>query len=39
VLHGMAMGHRMSGGIRKLVLHTLCPAYGGRGLGQEQHEQ
>jgi hypothetical protein len=38
-LHGMAMGHRVRGVIGKLVLHTLRPAYGGRGLGQEQHEQ
>jgi hypothetical protein len=37
--HGMAMCHHVSGGIRELVLHTLRPAYGGRSLGHEQHEQ
>jgi hypothetical protein len=39
LLHGMAMCHHMSGGIRELVLHALRPAYGGRSLGHEQHEQ
>jgi hypothetical protein len=37
--HRMAMGHRVVGGIGKLVLHTLCPAYCGCGLRQEQQEQ
>jgi hypothetical protein len=37
--HGMAMGHCVCGGIGKLVLHTLRPAYGGGALGQEQQEQ
>ncbi len=39
LLHEMAMSHRVGGGIRELVLHTLCPTYGRRGLCQEQHEQ
>ena len=33
------MGHRVGRGIRNLMLHTLRPAYGGRGLGHEEHEQ
>jgi hypothetical protein len=37
LLHGMAMRHHMSRGIRELVLHTLRPAYGGGSLRHEQH--
>jgi hypothetical protein len=37
VLHRAAMCHGVSRRIRKLVLHTLRPAYGGRSLGHEQH--
>jgi hypothetical protein len=36
LLHGMAMCHYVSRGIRDLVLHTLRPAYGRRSLGHEQ---
>jgi hypothetical protein len=37
LLHRVAMCHHMRRRIRKLVLHTLRPAYGGRSLGHEQH--
>ena len=39
LLHGMAMCHHVSGGIRELVLHTLRSTHGGRSLGHEEHEQ
>ena len=39
LLHRVAMCHHVSRGIRDLVLHTLRPAYGGRSLGHEQHQQ
>jgi hypothetical protein len=37
LLHRVAMRHRVSRGIRQLVLHTLRSTYGGRSLGHEHH--
>ncbi len=39
LLHGVAMRHHVSRAIRDLALHTLRPAYRGRCLGNEQHQQ